>query len=56
MKRRELIKLFKMKGWYQLRNKGIHEIITDGNSTEAIPRHRELNEKLAKALIKKWNL
>ena len=56
MKRRDLIKLFEKKGWYTLRDNGSHEIITDGVNTEAIPRHREINELLAKALIKKWNI
>jgi len=56
MKRRDLIKLFEKKGWYALRDNGIHEIITDGTNNEAIPRHREINELLAKSLIKKWDL
>ena len=56
VKRRDLIILFEKKGWYTLRDNGSHEIITDGANTEAIPRHREINEMLAKALIRKWNL
>jgi mRNA interferase HicA len=50
------MKKFSAKGWYTLRDKGPHETITDGVHTEQIPRHSEINEHLAKALIKKWGL
>ncbi|MBR2071470.1 MAG: type II toxin-antitoxin system HicA family toxin [Phascolarctobacterium sp.] len=56
MKRRELLKLFKNAGWYFLRNGANHEIYTDGKNQEAIPRHSDVNERLARALIKKWGL
>ncbi len=56
MKRRDLINLFYKKGWTILRAGGNHDIYTDGVHKEAIPRHNEINEQLAKALIKKWNL
>jgi mRNA interferase HicA len=56
LKRKDLIKKFKAKGWYTLRNKGSHEVITDGTHTEAIPRHSEINEQLARALIRRWGL
>jgi mRNA interferase HicA len=50
------MKKFEAKGWYSLRNKGPHENITDGVHIEQIPRHREINEHLAKSLIAKWGL
>lgn len=56
MKHRDLIKLFENKGWYLKREGGNHEVYTDGEHDETIPRHREINEKLARALIKKWKL
>lgn len=56
MKKRELIKKLKAAGWILLRNGSDHDIWTDGTHIEAIPRHRELNEMTAKAIIKKWNL
>lgn len=56
MKRRELLKLFKNAGWYFLRNGANHEIYTDGKNQEQIPRHSDVKERLARALIKKWGL
>jgi hypothetical protein len=45
------MKRFESKGWYTLRDKGPHETITDGIHTESIPRHSEINERLARALL-----
>ncbi len=56
MKRRDLIKLFEKNGWYFLREGGRHDVYTNGVQSEPIPRHREINEQLAKALIKKHKL
>lgn len=56
MKRRDLVKLFKKKGWQLKRDGGNHEVWTDGTETEEIPRHREINEMLAQYLIKKHGL
>lgn len=56
MKRADLERLFKKNGWHFERNGGNHDIWTNGKETEAIPRHREINEMLAKALIKKYKL
>lgn len=56
MKRRELIKKFEESGWHLLRNGGRHDIYTDGKNLEAIPRHPDVNEQLAKKLLRKWGL
>lgn len=56
MKRRDLIKLLKDNGWRELREGDKHTIMTDGKNIEEIPRHREINERLAKSIIKKWGL
>ena len=56
MKRRDLIKLFENNGWYYLRDGGRHDNYTNGKNSEPIPRHREINEMLAKSLIKKYGL
>lgn len=56
MKRRELLKLFEKAGWYLKRNGASHDIYTDGINSEAIPRHPDVNERLAKELIKRWGL
>lgn len=54
MKRRELLKLFAKAGWYLKRNGSQHDIYTNGVDSEAVPSHPDINERLAKALIKKW--
>jgi len=56
MKRRELIKKLEKKGWYLLRNGSNHDIYTDGERIEPIPRHPDINERLAKSIIKKLGL
>lgn len=56
MKRRILIKLLEEKGWYLKRNGGDHDIYTDGNKCEPIPRHPDINERLANKIIKKHKL
>lgn len=56
MKRRDLIKLLKSNGWYFLRSGANHEIYTNGKVMEAIPRHSEIKENLAKAIIKRQGL
>jgi predicted RNA binding protein YcfA (HicA-like mRNA interferase family) len=56
MKRKDLIKLLEKKGWYLKRYGGNHDIYTDGNRVEPIPRHSEINERLAKEIIKKLGL
>lgn len=56
MKHRDLIKLFEKNSWYYLRDGGRHDIYTDEISSEPIPQHREINEMLAKSLIKKYGL
>ena len=56
MKQKDLIKLLKDNGWYLVRDGGNHDIYTNGKDVEAIPRHREINEQLAKAIIKRRGL
>lgn len=56
MKRKDLIKLFEKNGWRILREGANHTIYTDGKRCEPIPRHTELNEVLAKKIIKRNNL
>jgi predicted RNA binding protein YcfA (HicA-like mRNA interferase family) len=43
-------------GWRATRDKGPHTIYTDGNAFEPVPRHKELNEMLVKAIIKRRGL
>ena len=56
MKRRDLIKLLEKNGWYLKRNGGNHDLYTDGNRIEPIPRQPEIKERLAKSIIKKLGL
>lgn len=56
MKRKDLIKLLERNGWYFKRDGGNHDVYTDGTNIEAIERHREVPELLAKAIIKRRGL
>ncbi|MBQ6552420.1 MAG: type II toxin-antitoxin system HicA family toxin [Clostridia bacterium] len=55
-KRRDLIKLLEKKSWRFLRSGGSHDVYTDGKEFEIIPRHKEINEQLAKAIIRRRKL
>lgn len=56
MKKRDLVKLLEKNGWYLKRSGGNHDLYTNGEKTEPIPRHSEINERLAQAIIKKLGL
>ena len=56
MKQRDLIKLFKKAGFEFERHGAEHDVYRRGDDQEEIPRHREINEILAKKLIKRWGL
>ena len=56
MKQRELIKQLESVGFRFVRHGGNHDIYKRGEAEEKIPRHREINERLARAILKKWGL
>ena len=56
MKQRDLIKKFTQAGFEFERHGSSHDVYKRGNEEEQIPRHREVNDKLARALIRKWGL
>ncbi len=56
MKRKDLLKRFTKKGWWIDREGANHTIVTNGTDFEAIPRHNEINENLAKNIIKRRGL
>lgn len=56
MKRRILIKILERNGWTMKRNGGNHDIYTDGERMEPIPRHPDINERLASNIVKKLGL
>ena len=56
MKKRELVRRLILAGFSFDRHGGDHDIYKRGNDIEKIPRHREINEMLAKSIIRKWDL
>ncbi len=56
MKRKDLISLLERNGWRLLRNGTNHDIYTNRQIMETIPRHREISENLAKAITKRRGL
>ena len=56
MKRRDLIKRFEAKGWYLKRHGGEHDIYTNGTDCEPVSRQTEIDEVLARRIIKRRGL
>lgn len=52
MKKRELVAALRRYGWYLLREGGKHEVWTNGEEQETVPRQREINERLAQKIIR----
>ena len=53
IEKRDLEKALRRIGWAFLRHGKRHDIWTDGDREEAIPRHNEINEKLARAILRR---
>ena len=56
MKQRGLIKKLESIGFKFERHGGNHDIYRRGNDIEKVPRHKEINEMLAKAILRKWGM
>lgn len=56
MKRLYLIKLLERNGWKFKRHGSNHDIYIKDGKREEVPRHREVDEDLAKAIIKRRGL
>lgn len=56
MKTKDLIKLLEKNGWKFKRHGGNHDIYEKDGVTEAIVRHKETDEELAKAIIRRRGL
>ena len=56
MKQRELVKKLEGIGFVLERHGGNHDIYRRGVEIEKIPRHKEINERLARAILRKWGL
>jgi len=56
MKQRDLIKKLEDAGFAFERHGRRHDIYRRGNDIEKIPRHKEINESLARMILRKWKL
>lgn len=56
MKTKDLIKLLERNGWSFKRHGANHDVYVKGNERESIVRHREMDEELAKAIIRRRGL
>lgn len=56
MRQRDLIKRLESAGFMFERHGSRHDIYRRGNDEEQVPRHKEVNESLAKAILKKWGI
>ncbi|MBR1701930.1 MAG: type II toxin-antitoxin system HicA family toxin [Lachnospiraceae bacterium] len=56
MKRTDLIGKLEKAGFEFARHGANHDIYVRGEDIEVIPRHKEINEKLARAILRKWGL
>lgn len=56
MKTKELIEMLERNGWSFKRHGANHDIYVKGNERESIVRHREVDEELARAIIKRRGL
>lgn len=53
MKRRELERRLRDLGWRFVRHGRKHDVWSHGERREAVPRHAEINEKLAAAILER---
>ena len=56
MKTKDFIELLERNGWKFKRHGSNPEINTKGGERESVPRHREIDQYLAKAIIKRRGL
>lgn len=56
MKQRDLVKKLEKAGFALARHGSDHDIYKRGNDEEQIPRHREVDERLARAILRRWGL
>jgi len=56
VKRHELIRHLESHGCYLLRDRGKHSVYVNpaNNRTSAVPRHREINDPLARKFVGTW--
>ncbi len=56
MKQRDLIKKLEDAGFSFSRHGGRHDVYKRGEDEEEIPRHKEINERLANKILRKWGI
>lgn len=56
MKTKDFVDLLERNGWMFKRHGANHDIYIKDGERESVPRHRELDEDLAKAIIKRRGL
>ena len=56
MKKKDFVRLLERNGWILKRNGANHDIYEKNNEQEAVPRHKEIDEILVKAIIKRRGL
>lgn len=56
MKQRDLVKKLEKAGFRFDYHGGNHDIYVRGKDVEAVPRHKEVKETLAKGIIRRWRL
>ena len=56
MKAKDLIKLLESNGWTFERHGANHDVYYKDGKIEMVPRHKEISENLAKAIIKRRGL
>lgn len=52
MKRRDLEHALGKLGWWLKRHGGKHDLWTNGEEEETVPRHNEINELLARKILR----
>ena len=56
MKRKELIRLLERNGWQFEREGRKHTVYAKGKEEEFVPRHREVDEDLARGIVRRRKL
>ncbi|HIX99972.1 type II toxin-antitoxin system HicA family toxin [Faecalicatena contorta] len=56
MKRRDLIKKLEDGGFVFERHGSSHDVYTRGDEQETVPRHNEIDERLARAILRRRGL
>ena len=54
MKQRDIVKKLEEAGFIFERHGSNHDIYVRGKEKEEVPRHKEIDERLAKAIIKRY--